>query len=132
MAKLLLQNRTRNPYKVPRMKNEIDHAGLLIPVGMTGEIDAEKHALLMKVNKAYHAMIAQNKLKASPMALEEVSADELENTSTPEKPADLEEPVEAEGSESGAAAVSETKSIEVVEVAADAPKKAPKKAGKKK
>tara|TARA_R110000737_G_C14607445_1_gene490348 strand:- start:1417 stop:1848 length:432 start_codon:yes stop_codon:yes gene_type:complete len=120
MATLQLQNRTRNPYKVPLGKGEIDNSGArMIAPGMIGEIDADKHAQLMKANKAYGSMIEQGKLKASPVVIEEVNSDELEFTADAEIPADLLENPEAEGAEGAIAATVESKSVEMVTAPAD-------------
>lgn len=120
MAKMQIQNRTRNPYKIPLVKGEIDNSGArMIPVGMTGEIDADKHVILMRANKAYVAMIEQKKLIVSAIQVDDVTEDELENTSDPEKPADLLANPEAEGAEGSIEAVVESKSVELIEVPAD-------------
>lgn len=120
MAKLQLQNRTRNPYKIPLGKGEIDNSGArMIPPGMTGEIDADKHSQLMKANKAYVAMVEQKKIIVSPLELDDVTADELEHTADAEKPADLLENPEAEGAEGAIEATVESKGVEIVEAPTD-------------
>lgn len=115
MAKLKLQNRTRNPYKVPMFRGEIDRSDRMIPAGMTGEIEAEKHAGLMKSNKAYRAMLETGKLRSSALDLGEVAAEELGHTSDPEKPADLLESPEAKGAEGPIEATVKSQGVEVVE-----------------
>lgn len=132
MAKLQIQNRTRNPYKIPLVKDEIDIGARMVPPGMTAEIDADKHAALMKANRAYGALIEQGRLKVSPIEIEEVTAEELEHTADPEKPADLDDSLETS---EGKSVETKTESVEVVEMeveneapAAKAPaKKAPAK-----
>ena len=119
MATLKIQNRTRNPYKIPLSMGEVDLASRLIAPGMTGEIEAEKHAKLMKGNRAYVAMLDQRKLIVNYSDVEDVSNEELENTSDPERPADLLEDPEAQGAENNIAATVESKGIEVVEAPQD-------------
>jgi hypothetical protein len=113
MATLKIQNRTRNPYIIPAVLNAIVTGGRMIAVGMTGSIDADKHAALMGGNRAYRAMVEQKKLIVSPMKIDEVNAEELENTSDPQKPADLDDVTETT---EGKPVEHETKSIQIVEM----------------
>lgn len=113
MATLKIQNRTRNPYVIPAVRNAIATGDRAIPQGMTGDIDADKHATLMGGNTAYRAMVEQRKLIVSPMNIVDVDGSELENTSSPEKPADLEDVTETAD---GKQVEHETKSVEIVEM----------------
>ena len=124
MSDMNIQNRTRNPYKVPLVPGEIDIASdRMISVGGAGLINADKHAVLMKASKAYRAMVEQGKLRVTKGKVESVDADSLENTSNPVKPSDLESSKSAQGAEGAIDVKVESEGVTLAEVPSDAPAK---------
>lgn len=121
MAKLNIQNKTRNPFKIPSIVGFIESGLSHVAPGETGVIDAEKHAKLMKGSQAYAALVEQRKLIVSPMRIASVDDEELEFTAAAEKPLDLDESLAAEGSEGDILATVNTKSVDVI----DAPELTP-------
>lgn len=122
-------NKTRNPFRAPLAKGEISTLQHTAQPGGKGVISLEAHQAAMKANPAYRALVEQRKLIVDlPNDKEaDVHQEELENTSDPVKPIDLEEAPAAAGAEGDIDATVESKGVELVEVPAtgDAPAAAP-------
>ena len=123
-------NKTRNPFKAPLAKGEILTSHHTALPGGKGVISVEAHQAAMKGDKAFRALVEQQKIVVTTISEKsvDVHSEELEDATSPEKPEDLKTAPSAQGAEKDITAKVETKSVETVTVPADgAPAKAPKK-----